>query len=185
MAYLDNGGLGGRSTTQCCRNRAIDQLYTDCFEQLVAYLRARFGPGPPEPEDVAQRAFGKLSDIKNLFEIVNKKAYLWRIACNIAISEKRTSKIRVKNNIETKTLFSYAEGYGPTPEQVLETKEQMALALSALRKMPGQRRRAFILTRIEGLTHSEASKRLGISRPAVSKHVARATADLYAVLMNQ
>jgi RNA polymerase sigma-70 factor (ECF subfamily) len=58
----------------------------------------------------------------------------------------------------------------------------MDIVQSVLRAMPEQRRRAFILTRVEGLSHGDAARRLGISRPAVSKHVARAMDDLYAAL---
>ncbi len=161
----------------------MDSLYTDQFAPLVAYLRASFGVGPPEPEDIAQRAFGQLLAKGDLTGIDNLKAFLWRTARNIALSDKRAAQVRSKRKTETEILFSAAEGYSLTPERVLEGKEQVNLAVEVLRDMPEQRRRAFILTRIEGLSHAETSKRLGISRPAVSKHVARATADLYEKLM--
>lgn len=161
----------------------FDQLYADYFAPLVAYLQSSFGSGPPEPEDVAQRAFGRLVARGNLGEIQNLQAFLWRTARNIAMSDKRAAQVRLKRKPETEILFSSSDGYAITPERVLEGKEQVALAEEVLRAMPEQRRRAFVLTRIEGLSHAETSKRLGISRPAVTKHVARATADLYAVLM--
>lgn len=162
---------------------SIDSLYSDHFLALVAYLRASFGAGPPEPEDVAQRAFGQLAAKGDLSGIHNLKAFLWRTAWNIALSDKRAAQVRSKRKTEIEILFSAADGYTLTPERVLEGKEQVSLAVEVLRHMPEQRRRAFILTRIEGLSHAETSKRLGISRPAVSKHVARATADLYEKLM--
>ena len=163
----------------------VDQLYADCFEPLVAYLRATFGAGPPEPEDTAQRAFGQLIAKGDLSEISNLKAFLWRTARNIAISDTRALKVRHDHKTETASLFSSTAGYGLTPERVLEGKEHVHLILRALRTMPQQRRRAFILARIEGLSHAETAQRLGISRPAVSKHIARATVDLYTLLRSQ
>ena len=68
------------------------------------------------------------------------------------------------------------------PERVVLAEEQIAVALGVLESMPKQRRRVFVLVRIEGLTHAQAARRLGISRPAVSKHVALAAAELYAAL---
>ena len=161
----------------------IRKLFTDCFDPLVAFLRLRFGAGPPDPEDVAQQAFGKLMERERLSDIENPKAFLWRTARNIAVSEKRSLTRAGRREADAAAVFSIEEGYLLTPERVLEAKEQVGVALNVLRKMPGQRRRAFILTRIEGLSHGEAAKRLGVSRPAVSKHVAKATVDLYAALM--
>lgn len=163
----------------------LRRLFADCFEPLVAFLRSRFGAGPPDPEDVAQQAFGKLMERDGLGDIENPRAFLWRTACNIAISEKRSLTRADRREADTATLLSLDDGYLLTPERVLEAKEQVAIASEVLRKMPVQRRRAFILTRIEGLSHRETALRLGVSRPAVSKHVAKATADLYAALMAQ
>ena len=54
--------------------------------------------------------------------------------------------------------------------------------MEALRTMPEKRRRIFILNRLEGLSYTEIARRTGIGRTAVTKHVARATADIDAAL---
>ena len=163
----------------------LDRLYADHFGRLVSSLHAAFGAGPPEPEDVAQRAFTKLAARGEFDEIKNLKAFLWRTAHNIAISEKRSQGVHTKYVAETDTLFSPLEGDILTPERVLESRERLSLILDALRKMPERRRRAFVLNRIEGLNYTQVSKRIGIGRTAVTKHVARATADIDAALSAQ
>lgn len=168
-----------------CRAGSFKELYAAHFEPLVAYLRSRFRSCTQQAEEIAQDAFEKVGTMDNLETVGNFKAYLWRSAHNIAVSDIRSKRLSSKYQAETRQLFWPDDGYHLTPERVLETNEQLKLALAALRAMPEQRRRAFILTRIEGLSHTEASEQLGISRPAVSKHVAKATADLYAVLHNE
>lgn len=164
---------------------AFRQLYAAHFHSLVAYLRGQFRSCTPHAEEIAQDAFEKIASMDNLGGIGNIKAYLWRAAHNLAISSIRSRNLSQKYQIETQQLFSGEEGYRLTPERVFETNEQTQIALACLRAMPEQRRRAFILTRIEGLSHTEAAEQMGISRPAVSKHVAKAIADLYAALHNE
>ena len=164
---------------------SFNELYAGHFDSLVIYLQHQFRSCPQQAEEIAQNAFERVATRKTRGPIGNLKAFLWRTAHNLAISDIRSKKLASRYKDETKRIFSLDEGYPLTPERVLEAREQMEIALKTLRGMPEQRRRAFILTRIEGLSHSEASDRLGISRPAVSRHVARATADLYRALHDE
>jgi len=164
---------------------SFKKLYRASFDSLVLYLKTQFRSCPQQAEDIAQNAFEKIATRKNPGPIGNIKAFLWRTAHNIAISDIRSKRLATKYHAETKNLYGQEEEYPLTPERILEGKEQIGLAVQTLRQMPEQRRRAFILTRIEGLSHTKASEKLGISRPAVSKHVARATSDLYTALHNE
>lgn len=168
-----------------CRAGSFKELYAAHFEPLVAYLRSRFRSCTQQAEEIAQDAFEKVGTMDNFETVGNFKAYLWRSAHNLAVSDIRSRRLSTKYQAETRQLFWPDDGYRLTPERVLETNEQLKIALAVLHKMPEQRRRAFILTRIEGLSHTEAAERMGVSRPAVSKHVAKATADLYAALHNE
>lgn len=161
---------------------SIKTLYAGCFDQLVGYLQTRFRSCPHQAKEVAQQAFEQVVARKDCSPIDNIKAFLWRTAHNIAISEFRSQKVANKYQAETRLMLHGGEGHTHTPERLLEAREQLEIVKGILRAMPEQRRRAFILTRIEGLSFTEASMRLGISRPAVSKHVARAAADLYVAL---
>ena len=164
---------------------AVDQFYTEHFDSLVAYLRRKYGAGPPDPEDVAQKAFGRIVARGGLEGVDNPKAFLWRTAANIFVSDTRTLKAEERRDAAVEAIFSSENGYLLTPERVLEAKEQVGIALRVLRQMPEQRMRAFILTRIDGLSHQATAEVLGVSRPAVSKHVARATADLHAAFVTR
>ena len=164
------------------REKAFNRLYRRHFAKLVRNLRSFFGAGPPDPEEIAQQTFERLLRTADLESIDDFEAFLWRAAKNTRISEVRAVIVRTRGADAVRRLFSDEEGYLSSPERVFEAKEDLDMAFEELRRMPAQRRSAFILVRMDGLSHGEAARRLGVSRPAVSKHVARATADLYCAL---
>lgn len=157
-------------------------LYREHWRELCRYLAATFGPGPPEPEDVAQLAFARVAAHRDFDAIENPKAFLWRTAYNIAVSEKRSQSVRRRRADEVKQTSLAAEGDDFTPERVLVAKEQIAAISAVLEAMPVKRRRMLVLNRIEGLSFAEIARRTGLSQTAVKKHVARAMIDLDAAL---
>ena len=144
-----------------------------------------FGSGPPDPEDVAQQAFEKL--LRHDYPskpIRNVKAYIWLIARNIIVSDLRKQKTARQRDQDYSAHHFDDRGYLLSPERVLESREQIKRAELRLAAMPPQRRKAFTLVRFENMTQLEAAQRLGISRPAVTKHIAKATKELLEALLN-
>ncbi|MEO1079689.1 MAG: sigma-70 family RNA polymerase sigma factor [Pseudomonadota bacterium] len=160
----------------------VEPIYRRVFVRFVRDLRAAFGNGPPDPEDVAQTAFEKVLSHRSPTEIRDLEGYLWRIAQNYIVSELRSQNSAAARELAYADSFIGRDGYLLTPERVLASRDQLTLALKTLGAMPDHRRRAFELVRLEGMSHSEAASLLGVSRPAVTKHVTRATADLYSAL---
>ena len=160
----------------------LEILFADYFKPLVASLGAQFGAGPPDPEDIAQHAFEKLAERSDLSDITHIKAFLWRTGRNLALKGKRSENVRTRRDYDVEQIFFPSLGDDLTPERVLCAKEQLSLVKDVLSAMPERRRRAFILHRIEGLNFSDVARRLGVSRTAAIKHVARASADIDAAL---
>lgn len=156
----------------------LSLLYRENTKELAGYLRRVFGNGPPEPEDVAQEAFQKLSAHADLSQIRNLRAFLWRTARNIVLTHKRNLDVRTKYDFEIEHLYFAAEGSGSSPERVLEVKEQLQIIRATLKKMPERRRLSFLWHRVEGLSFTAVGRRLGITRHAVVKHVTRAALDI-------
>ena len=157
---------------------ALDLLYKRNYGKLVNGLRAQFGSGPPEPEELAQRAFLKLAERGSLTDIDNPDAFLWRTARNLIINERKAASVRRRNADDIERLFFTRQGDESTAENVLMIREQLDAVFNLLRVMPARRRRAFILRRVEGLTYDDIARQLGISRSAVLKHVAKAIAAI-------
>ncbi|MEM7503472.1 MAG: sigma-70 family RNA polymerase sigma factor [Pseudomonadota bacterium] len=154
----------------------FEAIYAKYFESLVAFLAATFGPGPPTPEDTAQQAFENMFKTASLERAENPKAFLWQSARNLAISARKRETARTDR--EGQHQFLRDEGYHLTPDRVLGAEEAYLKAVEVIRSMPKQRKEAFLLVRFDGLSHTAAAAQLGISRPAVSKYVSQATAQL-------
>ena len=67
---------------------------------------------------------------------------------------------------------------GPTPEQVLQSKEQETAIQQALGRLSGEHRSIVVLRDIEGFSYNEIADVLGISVGTVKSRLARARADL-------
>ncbi|MEM6898543.1 MAG: sigma-70 family RNA polymerase sigma factor [Pseudomonadota bacterium] len=166
------------SLQQSQKEKLLNELYRNHANTLLGYLKKAFGAGPPEPEDVVQNAFEKLADRVDLFEITNPQAYLWRIARNLFLTQRRNQDTRSKFDFEVEHLFFAMKGDEFAPERVLEVKEQLNLISEALSLMPERRRNAFMWHRIEGLNVAAVARRLNVTRAAAVKQIARATLDI-------
>lgn len=161
----------------------VSDLYATYARPLAASIRKAFGQGPPDPEDVAQQAFEKLIEHDDRASIRNPEGYLWRIARNLVLGEKRAQEVRTRHDYLVEQLFFPSQGDSSDPQRISLAGEQLNTINEALRKMPDRRRRAVILHRIDGLSVAEVGRRLGISRQNAALHVSRGIADINVALM--
>lgn len=161
---------------------SISALYQKHFRKLVSDLTSAFGLGPPDPEDVAQRTFEQLLKRGDIANVLSLEAFLWRAAKNNRLSQLRSMASAKRRDSALETLFLGSPGYLESPERVLETRERIKLTLAAMDAMPSARRKAFEMVRFDDMAHKDVAKIMGISRPAVSKHVAKAMRDIVRAL---
>lgn len=62
----------------------------------------------------------------------------------------------------------------PSPEHELERKQLLTLLVQAVQELPPECQEAFRLHKLEGLSHEEVARCMGISRNMVEKHMIRA-----------
>ncbi|MEM8659859.1 MAG: sigma-70 family RNA polymerase sigma factor [Pseudomonadota bacterium] len=160
----------------------IDELYRTNAQTLARSLRAQFGNGPPEPEDVVHRAFHNLLERAETSDILNLRAYLWQTARNLLLKDKRALEKQTRYQFEVERLYFPLEGDSSSPSRVLLAERQLAAINQSFHRMPQQRRTAFIMHRVKGLSVAEVARQLNLSRTAAVKHIAKAAADLDAVL---
>ncbi|MEM1191435.1 MAG: RNA polymerase sigma factor [Pseudomonadota bacterium] len=160
------------------RSGVLERLYNEHFDRLVAFLQATFGSGPPPPEDIAQQTFEKLWRSGALDRVDYPRALLWRAARNLALSERQSERARDRREQLAAQPDSDDRGYHSTPDRVIGARQSLSTVMKVLHAMPDRRREVFLLVRVDGLSHTEVAARLEISRPAVSKHVALALAQL-------
>lgn len=166
--------LQGKTRLRNKNRHILETCYNTYFERLVGGLRQLYGYDGFDAEDIAHRAFEKLAIKLSQVKIHNPEAFVWRVAQNFALREKRQQKV----------CKSYASDLAPvevthlTPERVLIGVEELDRVNAALASLSERRRQVFLLRRQDGLNYTEIAQALGISRPAVASHLAKAVSEI-------
>ena len=152
----------------------LREAYQRYWGELCGYLLNKFGPGPPEPEDVAQTAFTKLAE--NSHSVKNPRAFLYATARNEVIEYHRRATRRRPYDLDIAEQSAAEKLSEFDAERVFMGKEQLDILLQALERLPVRQRRVFLLSRVDGLTCEAIARREGMSSAAVQKQIERAVA---------
>jgi RNA polymerase sigma factor (sigma-70 family) len=148
------------------------QLYSEFAEQMLGVCY-RYTKSLTDAEDVMQEGFVKV--FKNLQQYKGDGelgAWIRRIMVNTALNYlKRNSKYQGDLSFDNVTMHPVADD---DPQMLLDTKELVNL----LRQLPAGYQLIFNLHAIEGYTHVEAGKLLGISETTSRSQYSRARALL-------
>ncbi|HAV71906.1 RNA polymerase [Stenotrophomonas maltophilia] len=119
-------------------------------------------------EDVIQSIWFKARGVDSGQAISNPRAYLYRLAANLATDHGRE---------RTRRTRLLAEHYLWGPDEVLSTEEQamaqdeLQRVLAAAEHLPEPTRTIFRLHRLQGMTQAEVARRQGVSVTTVENHV--------------
>jgi RNA polymerase sigma-70 factor (ECF subfamily) len=174
-----------RQAEERARERRMERLYRAHWKDLCHFIRWKFGGGPPDPEDIAQAAFLRLATLPEPESIQNPFAFLGRVASNLVLDDIRRTQVRTNSMRELGLAADGERDDRPGCERELIGREDMALVIEELKAMPSVRRRVLILNRVHGLSFAEIGRRMGISGPAVRKHLVRALQDLQAAIEDE
>ena len=151
----------------------ILQSYLENQDALKRYI-ARFGPCAEEADDIAQETFLKGFAAEQITEIREPRAFLFRIAKNLALGELRTRRRARTDKIED---FGgdgiVVDERQALAEEQLDAMRKMAAFAMAVALLPPQCRRVFLMARVEGLRHKQIASRLNITVSNVEKLVAK------------
>ncbi|WP_024890435.1 RNA polymerase sigma factor [Luteimonas huabeiensis] len=119
-------------------------------------------------EDVVQAVWFKARGADDGTAIDNPRAYLYRLATNLATDHGRES---------TRRSRLLAEHYLWGPDEAISAEEQamaqdeLQRVLDAAGHLPEPTRTIFRLNRLQGATQAEIARRLGVSVTTVENHV--------------
>lgn len=133
---------------------------------------SRFLSSPEDIEDVVQETFLRAYNAESKdTDIRSPKAFLFRVARNLALKELGKKSRRITKYIEDLGATEVIDVQSSVEDQVAE-RERLAVFCKAAAALPLQCRRAFLLRKIYGLSQQEISRELNISVSTVEKHLA-------------
>jgi RNA polymerase sigma-70 factor (ECF subfamily) len=175
---------------QANEDAAYDELVRT-FHASMFHVAYRMLGDSGDASDVVQEIFLKVfRNISGFKGESSLKTWIFRIALSEILNRLRWWKRR--HRFSTVSLDDNHNGNGngihvsdskPTPEQVLESREQEKAIQLALGKLSSDHRSIIVLRDIEGFSYGEIADVLGISIGTVKSRLARARADLKQTLM--
>ncbi|WP_312316828.1 sigma-70 family RNA polymerase sigma factor [Stenotrophomonas sp.] len=119
-------------------------------------------------EDVIQTVWFKARGVDSALSIDNPRAYLYRLASNLATDHGRERTRRAR-------LLAEQHLWGPdealSAEEQAMAQDELQRVLAAAEHLPEPTRTIFRLNRLQGLTQAEIARRQGVSVTTVENHV--------------
>ncbi|WP_022677803.1 MULTISPECIES: RNA polymerase sigma factor [unclassified Novosphingobium] len=143
---------------------------------LRAYLKRRMRDGQ-DLDDMVQDVYLRVLSTPEADPVANVRGFLRRVASNLLIDRYRRKAARLSEHHTTLDEHIVDDG-ALAPERIASGRQELALLGDALEAIGPVARDAFLLVRVEGLSHKEAAQRLGITPKAVSHHVERTLARM-------
>jgi RNA polymerase sigma factor (sigma-70 family) len=151
---------------------AVSYLFREHNRVLVGYLTARLN-SEQEAKEVAQEAYVRLLQLQMPGSPSLLRAYLFKIAGNLAIDRLRHRGVRYRaeEQVELFQELSATRGEMDDPAKQYLARERVDQLLGFLEELPVKCRQVFNLHRLEGLAQHEVAMRLGFSERMVRRYV--------------
>lgn len=143
----------------------VERKWNNIYMQALTYVK-----GTHQAKDIVQDVFLKVwQNRKKLPEIERFDSFLFIMARNHIISALRK-----------KTFFSLSaddleiEEKNYLPDKSLSQKNLAALIARGINLLPQQQKKAYLLSRDQGLSHEEIAAMMQVSKEAAKKNICRA-----------
>lgn len=158
-------------------HKLIERLLAEHDIAIRRFVRIRLGgsysDSSQDCDDVMQELYMRLSQIEDLPErlagrLDTARNYLIQIANNLLIDRIRRTQVRCASAHSSEyELYTTLD----EPERDLHNKRKLYLIDKALSKIKAEKRNAFLLHRVEGLSYRQISDQLSVSVSTVEKYI--------------
>jgi RNA polymerase sigma-70 factor (ECF subfamily) len=160
--------------------------YLEKRATLIRFLAARAG-SMAMAEDLAQELYLKLAQRDREAEVGNPQAMLYRMALNLMVDRARGEARSAARDTAWREIARAQVGGvdvadEPAADDAAASAQRLRQLVAAVDDLPPQAGRAFRLHKLEGLSHAETARAMGLSVKAVEKHVSAALRALTARL---
>ncbi|MDB5462205.1 MAG: polymerase subunit sigma-24 [Phenylobacterium sp.] len=141
---------------------------------LVRYFRARLR-SEEAAEDLVQDIYLKISSPPEL-EIGNPAAYLFRLGTNLMLDRLKVQRRAGRRETDWHGIHSSNAGGKSIAEEspadeVADARQRLRRIIEVVNELPPPVREAFRLHKLEGLSHAEAARAMGVSRSSIEKYM--------------
>jgi RNA polymerase sigma-70 factor (ECF subfamily) len=153
---------------------------------LIRFFAARTS-SPAAAEDLVQELYLKLAARPGAIEAENPTALLYRIALNLLRDRARGERRAAARDADWRgahhASMAGEDVVDEAPaDEVTASRQRLRQLVEAVAELPPQMRRAFTLHKLDGLSHAETARAMGLSVKSVEKHISAALSRLSARL---
>ncbi len=142
--------------------------------KALSRLVSRMVP-PHEIEDIVQETYVRLCQTENIERMDSPKAFMYKTARNLALDYiKRAENKRVIRVDNQQVLEDLLNGETRITDEMYHSTaidEEFKHFCDAVRMLPVQCRKVFVLKKVYGNSQKEIAEQLGISQSTVEKHI--------------
>lgn len=149
----------------------VAAAFVECNEVLKRLL-TRYFTEPQDINDVAQEAFLRAYVAEQTRKIEQPRAYLVRVARNLALTKLTEKSRQITDYIEDMTAKALVDDESAVDSQ-LEAEQMFGLYCEAVVRLPEKMRHVYLLRKVHGLSHKEIAERLSLSVSSVEKYLLR------------
>ncbi len=154
-------------------DRNAFQVIFDAYSERLFHFAYSYLKDSNDTEEIVQDVFLRLWEIRTeVDEDKSFKSFLYKMTVNRVFNHLKHQIVRQKYE---EHLMSLDSSFSETPEETLRRNELTDKIQDVLNKLPEQKRRIFILSRLKGYSNAEISEKLGLSVRTVENQVYRAT----------
>lgn len=153
------------------------QAITEAFwswRDYLARIVSRIVP-PHEIEDIVQETYVRACQLQKKEAIKSPGAFMATVARNLALDHVKRAEVRLTSRLDDDIDAELGELHrvvDATFHQAV-SEEEFAHFCEAVRRLPVQCRKVFILKKVYGHSQREIARVLNLSENTVEKHIAR------------
>ena len=163
----DEGTFAGTATksSSSAQTQRIAELFREEYPKLVHYMVARTGSWP-EARDVAAQAFAQVLEMRAPDTVTFLKAYVYRVARNLATDRARAGAIRTRINKIVKHEFASTS---PSPEPLFAHEQRIKVLSDAIETLRPTRKMVLRLRVWDELPYTEIESRFAADGVSVNE----------------
>jgi RNA polymerase sigma-70 factor (ECF subfamily) len=137
----------------------------------MARMVSRIVP-PKEIEDIVQETYVRICQMDKRETIEKPKSFLMKTARNLAYDHLKKAETRLADGVETEYDFSDENLVHDEVFESIASNQEFTHFCEAVRQLPIQCRRVFVLKKVYGYSQKEIAKEMNLSESTVEKHIA-------------